>query len=212
MLNIMGLKSRNLITVPLDIPQVAVLSVNRNERSDMMVTVESTQVGTLCQHCGQPITQLHSHDRGIKLRHLSILGQRTYIRMQPQRYACASCAGKTTTQTLDWYEAKSPHTKAYDCYLMLQLINSTVEDVSRKEAVGYDAVEGALARRIQVQVNWNEFAELGIIGIDEIALTKGRGNFVAIITTQQADGHVALLAVLERVLEVILHFHRYTAG
>jgi len=33
---------------------------------------------------------------------------------------------------LDWYETKSPHTKAYDRYLMLQLVNSTVEDVSRK--------------------------------------------------------------------------------
>jgi hypothetical protein len=27
---------------------------------------------------------------------------------------------------------------------MLQLINSTVEDVSRKENVGYDAVEGTV--------------------------------------------------------------------
>lgn len=59
MLNIMGLKSRNLITVPLDIPHVAVLSVHRNERRDMLITVASTQMGTLCQHCGQPITQLH---------------------------------------------------------------------------------------------------------------------------------------------------------
>ena len=58
-----------------------------------------------------------------------------------------------TTQTLDWYENKSPHTKAYDQYLMLQLINSTVEDVSRKEDIGYDAVEGAIGRCILVGVN-----------------------------------------------------------
>ena len=35
MLNILGLKSRNLITVPLDIPNVTVISVNRNERGDV---------------------------------------------------------------------------------------------------------------------------------------------------------------------------------
>ena len=35
MLNILGLKSRNLVTVPLDIPNVTVISVNRNERSDV---------------------------------------------------------------------------------------------------------------------------------------------------------------------------------
>jgi transposase len=79
---------------------------------------------------------------------------------------------------------------------MLQLINSTVEDVSRKEDVGYDAVEGAIERCIHVAVNWDEFDELNVIGIDEIALTKGRKNFIAIVTTQQSDGHVAVLAVL----------------
>jgi len=79
---------------------------------------------------------------------------------------------------------------------MLQLINSTVEDVSRKEDVGYDAVEGAIERCVHVAVNWDEFDELNVIGIDEIALTKGRKNFIAIVTTQQSDGHVAVLAVL----------------
>jgi transposase len=207
MLNIIGLKSRNLITVPLDIPNVAVLSGNQNERRDLMITVESTQVGTRCQHCGQPITKRHGRDRWLELRHLPILGQRTYIRLQPQRYECPACAGQTTTQTLAWYTSKSPHTKAYDDHLMLQLINSTVEDVSRKEDIGYDAVEGALARRIQAQVNWAEFTELGTLGIDEIALTKGHDNFVALLTSQQADGHVALLAVLpDRKKETVRHF------
>jgi len=207
MLDIVGLKSCDLITVPLGIPDVKVLSVNLNERGDVIITVESTRVGTLCQHCGHKITKFHGHDQWIELRHLPILGRRTYIRLQPRRYECDSCGGKTTTQRLDWYETKSPHTKAYDRYLMLQLVNSTVEDVSRKGDVGYDAVEGAIARCVEVQVNWDEFDELSTIGIDEIALTKGQDNFVAIITTQQADGHVALLAVLpDRKKETVRQF------
>ncbi|MEA3344712.1 MAG: transposase [Chloroflexota bacterium] len=90
---------------------------------------------------------------------------------------------------------------------MLQLVNSTVEDVSRKEDVGYDAVEGAIDRCIHATTNWDEFDELGVIGIDEVAMTKGRGNYVAIITTQQADGHVAVLAVLpDRKKETVRQF------
>ena len=205
--NIQGLKPRNLITVPLGIPDVKVLGVDLNERGDVIITVESTQGDTHCQHCGRKITKFHGHERWIELRHLPVLGRRTYIRLRPKRYECDSCGGKTTVQRLDWYETKSPHTKAYDRYLMLQLVNSTVEDVSRKEDVGYDAVEGAIVRCIQVQVNWDEFDELNTIGIDEIALIKGRDNFVAIITTQQADGHVALLAVLpDRNKETVRQF------
>ncbi|MCX6028023.1 MAG: ISL3 family transposase, partial [Chloroflexi bacterium] len=165
MLNILGLKSRNLITVPLDLPDVTVLGISCNEQRDVVITVVSTLVGTPCQPCGQPLTKRHGCDRWLELRHLSILGQWTYIRLQPQRYECAGCAGQTTTQTLAWYTSKSLHTQAYDDYLLLQLINSTVEDVSRKEAVGYDAVAGALARRIQGQVNWSAFTELGTLGI-----------------------------------------------
>ncbi|MEA3309874.1 MAG: ISL3 family transposase [Chloroflexota bacterium] len=38
--------------------------------------------------------------------------------------------------------------------------------------------------------------ELGSIGIDEMAMQKGRKSYVAIITTQPANGHVAVLGVL----------------
>ena len=195
MLNIAGLKSRDKISLPLNIPDVSVSGVHMNEHGDYIIVVESLRNGTICQHCKRKITKFHGHGRWVELRHLSILGHRVYIRLQPKQYKCPHCA-KMTTQALDWYETKNPHTKAYDQHLMLQLIGSTVEDVSRKEDVGYDAVEGAVGRCIQATVNWDEFDELNVIGIDEIALTKGRKNFVAIVTTQQADGHVAVLAVL----------------
>jgi len=196
MLTIKGSKFRNTISLPLDIPNVTVTNVQQNERGDYIITVESTLKSTQCQHCGRKLTQLHGHGRWIELRHLPILGRRVYIRLRPKQFKCPDCGDKMTTQTLDWYESNSPHTKAYDQYLMLAMINSTIEDVSRKESIGYDAVEGALARCISTSVNWAEFVELSVIGIDEIALTKGRKNFVAIITTQQADGHIAVLAVL----------------
>ncbi len=55
--------------------------------------------------------------------------------------------------------------------------------------------------------NLTDFTELKIIGIDEIAMTKGRRNFVAIITTQQANGHVTLLGVLaDRQKETVRQF------
>ena len=206
-MNMMSLKSRAQISFPLDIPNVTVLAVRMNRRGDYIITVESTLTSTVCRICGREITQFHSYDKWIQLRHLSILGHHVYIRLRPKRYECPYCSKKTTTQKLDWYETNSPHTKAYDDHLMLQLISSTVEDVSRKEDVGYDAVEGAINRRIHATVDWDEFDELHIIGIDEIALTKGRRNFVALITTQQADGHVAVLAVLsDRKKETVRQF------
>ena len=202
-----GLKSQSLITLPLDIPNVEIRSVTMNEHGDYIITVESTQDGAICENCGAKITKSNGQGREIELRHLPILGHRVYIRLRPKRYECPNCKGKTTTQKLDWYDGKSPHTKAYDRYLMLQLVNSTVEDVSRKEDVGYDAVEGGIERCIQGNVDWGQFTELEVVGIDEISMKRGHRDFVAIITTQQADGRVALLGVLaDRQKETVRQF------
>jgi hypothetical protein len=103
----------------------------------------------------------------------------------------------TTTQELDWYEQRSPHTKAYDRHLMKQLIGSTVADVSLKENLGYDAVLGALARQVDDEINWAAVSNLGTIGIDEVAHKKGRKNYRAVVTARQDDGTVLILSVLK---------------
>jgi len=103
-----------------------VISVEINERGDYIVTVESTRNSAVCPTCGERLTKFNGHGREIELRHLPILGHRVYIRIRPKQYECLKCKGKITTQKLDWYETKSPHTKAYDRHLMLQLVNSTV--------------------------------------------------------------------------------------
>lgn len=193
----MSQNSGNTITFPLDLPDVKITGMKQNKHGDYIITVESTKGYAICQHCGRKTTKLYGYGDEVELRHLPILGHRVYLRLRPKRYECPHCNGKTTTQKLAWYEPRSPHTKAYDEYLMLFLINSTIQDVSRKENVGYGAVEGAIDRTICSQVNWEAHKELGVIGIDEIAMKKGRKNYVAIITIQKANGHVAVLGVLE---------------
>jgi transposase len=191
------MSKKSEISFPLDIPNVRVLKTEMNKRGDYIITVESTKYDANCHKCGREITHSHGHGRWITLRHLSILGRVVWIKIRPKRFECPYCDNHpTTTQDLDWYDTKSPHRRAYDDYLLKCLINSTVEDVSHKEDVGYDAVEGVIARRVNDRVNWSDFTELGIIGMDEIALRKGKKDFVLVITTQQATGRVAILAVL----------------
>jgi transposase len=185
------------ITIPLDIPNVRVLHVEINNHGDCTITVESTREGAQCRQCGREITDLHGFDDWISLRHLPILGRRVYIRIRPKRYRCPYCeGGPTTSQQLEWYSAKSPHTKAYEKYLLLQLVNSTIEDVSLKEEIGYKAVEAILDRWISRQVNWQEFRQVKSLGLDEIALRKGHRDFVVIVTARSAQAEVSVVAVL----------------
>lgn len=140
---------------------------------------------------------MFGHGQEIQLRHLPVLGMETYICMRPRRGRCVECETEpTTTQVLAWYDQRSPHTKVYDRYLLKQLVNSTIEDVSLSENVGYDAIVSALNRQIDAKVDWEQVDDLSTVGIDEVAMSKGRKNYAAIITARQKDGKVRILAVL----------------
>jgi transposase len=185
------------ITIPLDIPEVRVISVEQNERGECTITVESTIEGTRCRVCGQELKELHGVDEAITLRHLPILGRPVYLRLRPKRYRCPDCeGGPTTTQQLSWYTAKSPHTKAYEKYILLQLVHTTIEDVSMKEDLGAKAIEGIVERWISGEVKWAEVKRVKILGLDEIALKKGHRDFVVIVTGKATSGEVKVLAVL----------------
>lgn len=185
------------ITIPLDLDDVTILSVEYPDPETIRITAESTLVGTRCRRCGRWITHSHGTDRTIELRHLPILGRKTIIRVCPKRYRCMAChRHPTTTQRLPWHTRRGGHTPAYDAFLVRQVINSTVEDVSQREQVGYKAVMGTLRRHVATEVCWEEIDRLEILGVDEIALKKGQKNFVAIVTGR-CDGQTRLLAALK---------------
>jgi transposase len=186
------------IRLPLDIPHVDVLDTKQTRDGQFIITVESRKETTKCGICKQEISCNYGHGEKVTLRHLPILGQETYIVIRPRRGQCPTCLHQpTTTQKLSWYEQRSPHTKAYDKYLLKQLIGSCVKDVSLKEKVGYDAVLGSLQRQVDSDVKWDEVQNLDTIGIDEVAHKKGRQSYRAVITARQDDGTVIVLAVLK---------------
>ena len=185
------------LKVPFDIADVAIISSEVTSNGQLWIRVESQLETLICGCCGQTIRCNAGQGQAVKLRHLPVFGMETYVLIRPRRGQCPHCWPLAkTTQVLPWYEQRSPHTKAYDEYLLKQLVNSTVEDVRLKERLGYDAVVGALERQVDVTVNWADIPDLHTIGIDEIALRKGRKGYAAIISAKQSNGKVCVLGVL----------------
>lgn len=182
--------------IPLDIPDVEIIKVETNKADDFIITVESTKKSTKCRKCKKSICKKHGYGEALLLRHLPILDRRVYIRIKPPRYLCEICDDRpTTTEQPDWYTRKSKHTKAYDEHLMRSLINSTVIDVSMKEGISKDSVEGVLNRLVSKKVNWKAYKKLRLLGLDEIALKKGHKDFVVIVSTRIGD-KVQVLSIL----------------
>lgn len=128
--------ARAQVTIPLGIPDVRVLQTSVGEHGELIITIESIRAGTSCRKCGKWITKLHGREEWVSIRHLPVFGRPSFLRYRPKRYQCQDCEGHpTTTQRLEWHDANSPHSFAYDRHILLLLVNSTVEDVSLKEGL-----------------------------------------------------------------------------
>ena len=109
-----------------------------------MIRVVSLVERIKCHVCQGEANKGHGTDEAITVRHLSVFGLKTYLKMRPKRFECPYCWNKPrTTQQSSWYKSKSPQTKVYEQQVLLQLVNSTVQDVAIKEKLGYGAVDTA---------------------------------------------------------------------
>ena len=171
------------VTIPLDIEGVKVNRVEVTANGEVHIHVSSTVEGARCHRCGRDIHHRYDEGRQIKLRHLPILDMPTYIFTKPRRYRCDDCPDNpTTTQHLPWYDQRHAVTKAYAEHVLRLLVNSTVQDVSEKEKIGYDEVEDIVDDRFGQGVDWSEFKSLPTVGIDDLALKKGHRDFATIVS------------------------------
>lgn len=177
-------------------------------QGNIIIEVRSKKNSTACHKCKKPATKRYGTAPVIQVRHLPILDTPVYLRIYPARYQCDNCEdGSTTTETYDWCSKGSNITKGLEKYLMRNLIHSTVQDVSKKEKLGYKALTTALNRQINQQVNWDEYKNLNTIGIDEISMKKGHQSYVTIISVRNQKDDLSVIAVLDgRSKEGVEHF------
>jgi len=191
----------------LNLPDIEVLNVEITEH-EIKCDIESTRGYSICHRCGQKATKFFEHGETLTLRHLPICEKDVYLYLKTKRYRCPDCDGRpTTTERGEWYDADAKCTKAFAEFLLRELVNSTISDVSIKNRVPYDRVRGVLSRYVRGEVDWNQFKHLRQIGLDEISLLKGHRDFVAIVSTRDDRGKPVVLAVLkDRKKETITDF------
>ncbi len=188
----------NEIILPLDIKSLKIVSQSIDTQGNIIIEVKSKKDSTVCHKCQKPATKRYGTAPVIQVRHLPLLDTPVYLKIYPARYQCDSCEdGSTTTETYDWCSKGSNITKSLEKYLMRNLIHSTVQDVSKKEKIGYKALTSALNRQINQQVNWDEYENLNTIGIDEISMKKGHQSYVTIISTRDKKEDLSVIAVLD---------------
>ena len=196
----------------LGIPEIVIENTEMNSDDEFLIYVKSTKEGTNCHCCGKHTDIQYGFDREQKIRHLSIFGKPCYIIIKQPRYKCQKCTDKpVTTQQQSWRTRNCQNSIPFEKHILLSLINSTIEDVSAKESIGYGAIEGILGRHINSEVEWQELKSLNVIGVDEISMRKGHKDFATLVTTRDEAEGIRILAVLEgRKKDTVKKFSLYS--
>jgi transposase len=200
----------SVIQVPLNLPDVRVLSTHRTAQEHWRLRVERTVEGTRCRPCGQEIRDLHGWEAVVGLRQLPLFDLPVFLEMRPKRYRCPDWASTpTTTPRCDWDEPRSPHTKAYEPWALRLLSHATVAAAARKLGVSAETIAGLLDRWSERTVDGDAWEQLGVLGLDEIALTRGHRDVVVLVTVPLAEGGVEIVAVrADRQKETVAAFLR----
>lgn len=180
----------------LGLSDIEIIAIEIDKQNQFIFKVVSTKKEIPCRICNKP-TASYGNGQTLLLRHLPILGRKTFIEITPKRGRCLTCdQTPTTTEKSDWYDRKSPHTKAYEKHILLSLVNSTIADVSIKEGLGYKSIEGIVKRHVDSEVDWKKIKKLGLLGIDEISSKKGHQDYLTLVTSRVED-EILILAVLK---------------
>ena len=184
------------LTVNLELSGFEIINTEETSR-DIIAFGKTTESGTKCRICGILADRFHGYDEQRLVRHLSACGKLLYLAYCPARYQCTECDLQlpTTTATPSFHYVKSQFTYEFEQRILLELVNSTVVDAGKKYEVTEKELQGIVDRHLAGKVDWSKFTNLGVIGIDEIAIKKGRSNYITIVTAI-VEGKVVILGVI----------------
>jgi len=188
------------LTALLDLPEVTVTSLEYDAHLDLLLVVCQPYYDVaVCPTCDTVSAQVH--DRKERwVRDLAWAGKRCALVFPARRFQCERCRRPFTERLA----AIAPHarsTRRYEDDLFEQCRGTTIQAVHRREGLGYKAVEGVYYRLAAQRHSTPPLDAVRRLGIDEIALKKGHGQYALVLS--DLDQGCVLTVLPERTKAVL---------
>ena len=97
-----------------------------------------------CRHCRNLSGDMHQH-RPRRVRDIICFGYPTYLIFSIRRFRCSRCR-RVFTEYLDSVAYNSRYTRRFERWVYRECLGQTVQDVARKHALSWHAVENIFRR------------------------------------------------------------------
>jgi transposase len=190
----MNLQGPDGFFIKLNLSDFKIDRVKQDNNGQFHIHGSCTAQFAVCTNCHSKLTQIHSYTDEVSIEHLAIFDQKVWIHVKWPRFYCPNCDKKIQYHP-DWLGATGRMTVDLENFLLRQLVHVSIRDVALKFRITEHILEGLLERRINTHINWiNYFPR--IIGMDEVSVKKGQGNYLTIVSDLSIPGKVQIITVL----------------
>jgi transposase len=187
----------------LNLPDMKVLDFQEIEGAEIIITIEKTVNYSTCPDCGKTTYSIHqNHWRMI--HDLSWSEKPVLLKINRRQFKCNKCK-KVFSENLNFVDKSKGYTKRLAIDIVEQVLDSNIHSVAERNDLSDEEVESMLKAQVSqiLNINLNQVKRLGI---DEIALVKGQGSYLAVLVDLDTRKPIELVKSrrIEEIREVIV--------
>ncbi len=180
-----------ILTELLDLGDIKVISHRLHYGIGIILQTESRKIYSTCPRCGTKSQKLHQNHRHI-VKDLPFGEQPVFLEINRRQFKCEICK-KPFSENLDFVRKKRTYTKRLAKKTIQEVLENDIHTVASKGIVTTEEIEGML-KDATLELSDSKPLKLKRLGIDEIALVKGKGNYCAVLIDLDTSKLIAILS------------------
>jgi transposase len=182
-------KGTKVLTEFLNIQGIKVTQMSQLPGIGIILQVESINKESHCHHCGTKSNRLHQNHRYV-VKDLSWGEKPVFLEINRRQFKCKKC-GKPFSEKLDFVSNRRTSTKRLANTIIKSVLSSDIQSVAKQGVVTTEEIErmwSDASRELS-----SKPSGLKKLGIDEIALIKGQGNYCAVLIDLETSKLITII-------------------
>ena len=196
-------KEIKFLTELLNIEGIKVISHRQHEGIGIILQVEGIGKESNCPRCGKKSHRLHQNHRYL-VKDLPWGENFVFLEINRRQFKCEKCV-KPFSEELELVRKRRTYTKRLGRAIIQEVLENDIHSVAKKGVVTTEEIERMLKDASKEYLKAKP-SELKRLGIDEIALIKGKRNYCAVLIDLEKSKLIGILAgrKQEEIREVLL--------
>ena len=168
----------NLMTNLLQLEGLTVINYQMIQEIGIVLYLEKIDRNATCIYCGLKTRKVHQNNE-LTIRDLPWGEQSVYLKINRRQMRCEHCQ-KKFTEELSYVPKKRTYTERFRKKLIEEVLNSDIKNVAKRNGVSEQEIETML-KDVGEELKQEKPRNLKRLGIDEIAVIKGQGNYYVVL-------------------------------